>query len=187
MALFAPTVLHIFGSSYAAGGTAATILCLAMMLNLAAGNVGTVLLMGGKSGWVLADKTVCVAVNVGLDLVLIPAYGITGAAIGWAVTIFVDSALSFGQVRWGMGVTGSLRGVALAAALALACFGGVGLIVRQTVGESLVGLVVTVGAGLILYVVPTRRWRHALGLDVLVGALRRSSTVEQPKHSGVGA
>jgi O-antigen/teichoic acid export membrane protein len=187
MALFAPTVLHVFGSSYSGGGTAATILCLAMMLNLAAGNVGTVLLMGGKSGWVLADKTVCVAVNVGLDLILIPAHGITGAAIGWAVTILVDSTLSFSQVRWGMGVAGSLRGVALSAALALGCFGGVGLIVRSTVGDSAAGLGLTVAVGLLIYAGPLRRWRHILALDVLVDALRRPAAVKQPKRSAVGA
>jgi O-antigen/teichoic acid export membrane protein len=187
MALFAPTVLHVFGSSYTGGGTAATILCLAMMVNLAAGNVGTVLLMGGKSGWVLADKSVCVAVNVGLDLLLIPDHGITGAAIGWAVTILVDSALSFGQVRWGMRVTGSLRGVALAAALAVGCFGGAGLIARAAVGESLPGLVAAVALGSVAYVVPMRRWRHVLALDVLAGALRPATGAGQPKHSGVGA
>jgi O-antigen/teichoic acid export membrane protein len=179
MALFAPTVLHIFGSSYAGGGTATSILCLAMMLNLAAGNVGTVLLMGGKSGWVLADKTACVAVNIGLDLLLIPDHGITGAAIGWAVTIFIDSALSFSQVRWGMGVTGSLRGVALAAALALGCFGGAGLALRWALGDSVGVLLLCVAVGLAVYVAPLAVWRRELGLDVLVAAFGRRRPAER--------
>ena len=43
MAVFAPTVLRVFGESYPAGSHALTVLCVAMLVNLAAGNVGTVL------------------------------------------------------------------------------------------------------------------------------------------------
>ncbi len=178
MALFAPTFLPIFGSSYGSGGTATTILCLAMMLNLAAGNVGTVLLMGGKSRWVLADKTVAVTVNIGLDLLLIPDHGITGAAIGWAVTILIDSALSFGQVRWGMHVAGSLRGVAMAAALALACYGGVGLALRAAFGHSIAVMLACAGVGTALYIGPLWAGRRVLGLDLLRDALGRRPSPE---------
>lgn len=172
MALFAPTVLRVFGNSYAGGSTAASILCLAMMVNLAAGNVGTVLLMGGKSGWVLGDKVGCVVVNLGLDLLLIPAHGITGAAIAWAITILLDGAVSFAQVRWGMGIGGSLHGVGLAAALTVACFGAVGLVVRLAFGSSLLALIGAGALGVVLYVGPLMRWRSALGLDVLLAAVR---------------
>ena len=173
MAIFAPFVLRIFGATYPQGATATSILCLAMMLNLAAGNVGTVLLMGGKSGWVLADKTVCVALNVALNLVLIPRVGINGAAIAWAATIVLDSALSFGQVRWGMGIRGRLDGVALAAGLTVVCFGGAALLARTVAGPSLAGLTAAVLIGAITFAVPVWRWRGRLGVDVLVGALRR--------------
>jgi O-antigen/teichoic acid export membrane protein len=182
MALFAPTVLRIFGGSYTGGSTATTILCLAMMLNLAAGNVGTVLLMGGKSAWVLADKVGCVVVNLGLDLLLIPAHGITGAAVAWAVTIFLDSAVSFAQVRWGMGVGGSLRGVGLAAGLTIACFGAVGLVARLAFGSSLLVLIGAAVLGLVLYAGPLLRWRSALGVDVLLSAVRHRAP-ESPAES----
>lgn len=178
MALFAPTVLRIFGGSYAAGATATAILCAAMMVNLAAGNVGTVLLMGGKSAWVLADKTLCVAVNVGLNLLLIPHYGITGAAIAWAVTICVDSAVSFAQVRWGMGISGPIGGVTLAAVLALGCFGITGLVVRGTLGSSVGALTLTMGLGTGFYAVSLVKTRSAVGLNVLIDALR-----PRPPHS----
>lgn len=185
MALFAPTVLHVFGSSYSGGGTAASILCGAMMVNLAAGNVGTVLLMGGRSGWVLGDKIVSVVVNVGLDLLLIPDHGITGAAIGWAVTILIDSSLAFGQVRWGMGVTGSLRGLAASAAAALVCFGVTGGLLRILLGSSLAGLVLACAAGTALYAAPLLRWRSLLGLDVLIAAARGRKPAQGGSSSAV--
>ena len=136
MAVFAPTVLRIFGESYPAGAHAMTVLCLAMLVNLAAGNVGTVLLMGGRSSWVLMDKAASLAVNVAANLALVPHFGITGAAVAWAVTIVRDSVLAFGQVRWGMRIGGSLRGLALAGLLALGCFAVVPVAVR-TVGRQL--------------------------------------------------
>ena len=122
MAVFAPTVLRIFGPPYQAGAHALSVLCLAMLVNLAAGNVGTVLLMGGRSSWVLMDKAASLAINVAANLVLVPPFGITGAAVAWAATIVLDSALAFGQVRWGMRIGASLRGLALAGLLALGCF-----------------------------------------------------------------
>lgn len=176
MAVFAPTVLRIFGGGYSGGSTAMSVLCLAMMVNLAAGNVGTVLLMGGKSTWVLYDKLACVALNVGLNLLLIPHFGITGAAVAWAVTILLDSTLSFSQVRWGMRVGGRLDGVALAGGLALVCFGLVALAGRFLLGQSIPAAVISAGVGAVLFAGPVIRWRSALGLDVLLGAIRPART-----------
>mgnify|MGYP000290591202 CR=1 FL=1 len=53
----------------------------------------SVLLLGGKSTWVLIDKVVVLVVNVGLNLVLIPRFGILGAAMAWAVSIVVDNVI----------------------------------------------------------------------------------------------
>lgn len=175
MAVFAPTVLRIFGSSYSEGATATSILCVAMMANLAAGNVGTVLIMGGRSAWVLADKTVCVLLNVGLNFALIPHLGITGAAIAWAVTILLDGSLAFSQVRWGMRIGGRLDAVVLAAGLAVICFGVVGVGIRIALGSTLVGLVATCVLGTALFTGPVLRWRVILGIDVLIDAVRAKS------------
>ena len=42
------------------------------------------LFMGGKSSWILLDNVIALAINVGLNLVLIPEYGMSGAAVAWA-------------------------------------------------------------------------------------------------------
>lgn len=168
MAIFSPTVLRIFGASYSAGASALTVLCLAMLLNLAAGNVGTVLLMGGKSSWVLGDKGASLAINVAANLILVPHFGITGAAVAWAVTIVLDSGLAFAQVRWGMGIGGPLHGIAMAGLLALGCFGLIPLAIRIAFGSSLPTMLAGVALGLISYLPLTWIGRDMLGVRALI-------------------
>jgi O-antigen/teichoic acid export membrane protein len=175
MAVFAPTVLRVFGPSYPAGAHAMTVLCLAMLVNLAAGNVGTVLLMGGRSSWVLMDKAASLAINVSVNLALVPHFGITGAAVAWAATIVLDSVLAFGQVRWGMRIGGSLRGLVLAGLLAAACFGLVPVAVRLLAGSSLVSMSVAIALSLVLYLPMVWLRRDTLGVRILLDALSRRS------------
>jgi O-antigen/teichoic acid export membrane protein len=144
-----------------------------MLVNLAAGNVGTVLLMGGRSTWVLMDKAAALAVNVAANLVLVPRFGITGAAVSWAVTIVLDSALAFGQVRWGMRVGGSLRGLVLAGLLALGCFAVVPGAVRMIAGNSLPAMSAAIVLSSALYLPMVWARRNSLGIPVLVQALSR--------------
>lgn len=171
MAVFAPTVLAIFGSSYPAGAHALSILCVAMLVNLAAGNVGTVLLMGGRSTWVLMDKAASLAINVAANFALVPHLGITGAALAWAVTIVLDSVLAFGQVRWGMRIGGSLRGSAIAALLAIGWFGVVPVAVRLVAGSSLAAMSVAIVLSLGGYLPMVWLRRDLLGIGVLIQAL----------------
>lgn len=184
MAVFAPTVLRIFGSSYPGGAHALSILCLAMLVNLAAGNVGTVLLMGGKSTWVLADKAASLAVNVTANLVLVPHYGITGAAIAWAVTIVLDSSLAFAQVRWGMGIAGRLTPLLAAGLLALGCFGGLSLVVRLVAGSSPLTLLVGIALGSLAFLPIVWAQRELFGVRILIEAVRPGGGSRPDERSG---
>lgn len=186
MAAFSPTVLRLFGKGYVAGATAMTVLCLAMMVNLAAGNVGTVLLMGGKSRWVLVDKLVVLTLNVAANLLLIPRFGITGAASAWALTIVVDSLISYSQVRWGMRVYGDDHGLRVAAVLSLGCFGIGALAARLAFGSSLVVLGATVAVAGVVYGVLVARRRDELDLALLVAAVRPGGDRASPVRATVG-
>ena len=110
-----------------------------------------------------------------MNLLLIPHLGITGAAIAWAATIVLDSALAFSQVRWGMGIAGSLRSIGIAAGLAVACFGVMPLLARLVFGRSVVTIVVGVLVAAAIFAVPVWRRRDELGLDLFAGALRPGS------------
>jgi O-antigen/teichoic acid export membrane protein len=90
---FAPVLLSVFGEGYETASDVVVILSLAMLLATASGSVDAVLLMAGRSWLSLVNNTMALAVNIGLNLVLIPVDGIRGAAIAWAVAIAVRNGL----------------------------------------------------------------------------------------------
>ena len=104
LAVFGDQVLRVFGPGFGDGAVPMAVLAVAMAVATAAGAVQSILLMGGRSVWQLADKTGALVLNVTLDLLLIPAWGIPGAAVAWAVTIVVDTAIVVWQVQSLMGV-----------------------------------------------------------------------------------
>lgn len=101
---FAPTVLGWLGEDFQRGSTALIILSLGALTSLMAGNVDSVLMMSGRSGWMLANKTVVLAVNIVANFILVPRYGITGAAAAWAGSMFLDAALASIETRIFIGV-----------------------------------------------------------------------------------
>ena len=69
-----------------------------MLVATAVGTVDMVLLMGGKSSWNLFNTVVALSSNIVLNLLLIPRYGGTGAAIAWSSSIIFTNLLPLGQV-----------------------------------------------------------------------------------------
>ena len=93
LAVFAPLMMELFGEEFSEGATALVILSSAMLVNMGTGAVRSALFMGGKSSWILFDNAAALAVNVALNLLLIPELGMTGAAIAWAASILVGNLL----------------------------------------------------------------------------------------------
>ncbi|GII93513.1 lipopolysaccharide biosynthesis protein [Sinosporangium siamense] len=173
LACFGPVVLTLFGEDFTGGDGALAILALAMLIVLAAGNVQTVLLMGGKSSWSLYNKIAALAVNVVLNVLLVPVYGIEGAAVAWAAAYLVDTLAAAVQVRYGLRLRLGLRTFALPALGAVFWFGVVGVVFRITAeptgGAFAAYLVVAcAGFGLTLW-----RGRRSLHVDELLQAIRK--------------
>ena len=82
LVVYAPFMMHIFGRDYAAGIVSLQILGLAMLLNTGTGNNAVALLMGGGSRENLAVNAGALALNVCLNLVLIPRLGAAGRRSG---------------------------------------------------------------------------------------------------------
>lgn len=101
---FAPTILGWLGDDFRRGSTALIILSLGAITSLLAGNVDSVLMMSGRSGWMLANKTVVLAINIVANIILVPRHGITGAAVAWALSMFIDAALASIETRIFIGV-----------------------------------------------------------------------------------
>ena len=93
---FPAALLGIFGHKYASATDVVVVLCAAMLVATASGQVDTVLMMAGKSTWNLAKAVLALVVQLGLDLLLLPHLGILGAAIGWAVSILVANLVPLG-------------------------------------------------------------------------------------------
>ena len=124
-AVLCPWLLPLFGEGYTAGADVVVILSLSMLVATASGSVDTVLLMSGRSVLSLVNNVSALVVNVGLNLLLIPPLGITGAAIAWSAAIVVRNVLPLVQIRRMLDMSPGGRGAAWVAMAALACFGAV--------------------------------------------------------------
>jgi O-antigen/teichoic acid export membrane protein len=173
LATFGPVILNLFGSEFIRGQDALLVCSLAMLIGVGTGNVTVVLLMGGKSVWALANTTMALLVNVVLSVLLIPPLGITGAAIAWAASVLVNNVVPLGQVWRLLGLDPFGRGFVIVAGLSAICFGGIGLVVRMTLGATIIGLLVFALPASALYVFLLYRFRGPLRLSAVRQALLR--------------
>lgn len=152
LAGFAPTVLGFLGEGFVEGADAMVVLCLGSIVVLAAGNVQSLLLMSGRSGLGAMNKGIVLAVNVIGNLVLVPVIGIMGAALTWAASMVLDTALAAYQVRATTGIALSLRSIGRVLAIIVVCVAvpawSIALLVGRGIPE--LGLALLACGGLLL-------------------------------------
>jgi len=147
----------VMGSRYAGGAMPMLILAVGQMINLSTGAVGLLLVMSGRQNWWLAASAGALAVNISLNIALIPRYGLVGAAV--ATTLSLAGLFGCGLIlaRTSMRLwpydRSSLRLVAaaLVAAVAVAAPGWLGVAAgnwRTVVELGLAGVVFWLVAGL---------------------------------------
>ena len=174
-AVYGPAVLAVFGHSYRAGTDVMIILALSMIFSSACGQVDMVLITTGRSTWSLVNGLLAVGVNIGVDLALIPRYGITGAAIGWAVAIVVSNLMPLIQ----LGVVFRLhpigRGTLAAGLISLLGFCVVPIGVRALIGRGPAESVTALAAGCLVFAAGLWWYRDSLRLSAmpLMAFLRR--------------
>jgi O-antigen/teichoic acid export membrane protein len=172
LALFAPLLIRVFGEDFTSGDSALVILSLAMLVNMGTGTVGVVLLMAGKSSWNLANTAAALVVNVCLNVVLIPRFGIVGAATAWAVSIAIQNLAPLAEVWRALGLHPFSRGYLFVALTAAVCFGGFGLFVRSVIGTSISSFVLFGTLASLAYCAALWRLRDEVGLKTVHEALR---------------
>jgi O-antigen/teichoic acid export membrane protein len=170
--MYGPVVLTLFGHSYRAGHPVMIILGLTMLLATACGQVDMVLITTGRSSWSLANGLLAVVVNVGLDLFLIPRYGITGAAIGWSAAIVVTNLTPLAQLAASVRLHPFGRGTLVAMALALLSFAVIPLTVRAAAGSGAAASIGAVLAGCCVQAAGLWWFRRVLRLSALPGMSR---------------
>ena len=180
-AIFAPTLLSLFGRGFGGGAGALQVLGLTMLVATAVGTVDMVLLMGGKSSWNLFNTVVALTSNIALNLLLIPRYGGTGAAIAWSSSIIFTNLLPLVQVWKFLGMHPFGRGFPKAALAAAAAYGALGLVMRAALGTSVaVFALYQVVAGLLYLAI---LWRHKT-VAAARRARRRAQAQEPPEGAG---
>jgi O-antigen/teichoic acid export membrane protein len=180
-AIFPAVVLNIFGPRYTAGAAALVVLSVAMLINLGTGNVTVVLLMGGKSSWSAINAGGALAINIALNLVLLPRMGVLGAAIAWAASIVVDNVAAMLEIRWVLGLAPFGSGYALVVLTAAGCFGVPGVAARAVLGETLPALAAAVTVGAAVFVVVLYLARIPLRLTGILAVVRI------PRHTRAGS
>lgn len=109
LAIHAPTVLGFFGTNFDSGHLPMTLVSAAMLFVVSAGAVQSVLLMAGRSVWQLGNKCAALLVALVLNLVFIPVWGLTGAAIAWSAALLTDVGLAYWQITTKLGVRAETR------------------------------------------------------------------------------
>jgi O-antigen/teichoic acid export membrane protein len=93
-------ITSIFGSSYIQAGDALRILAIGGLVQVFFGPNAATLVVIGKTKLNMVDDIIGAILNVALNLVLIPAMGIIGAAVASAASFGAVAVLKSGQIFW---------------------------------------------------------------------------------------
>jgi O-antigen/teichoic acid export membrane protein len=174
--VFSTDLLALFGGSYQVGAPVIVLLSLAMLVATACGAVDVVLVMAGRSSWTMANSIVGLGVNLGLNFLLIPRYGIIGAAWAWVVAILINNLAPLAELAAWMRLHPFGRPTLIATTCAATCFMAIPLSVKVAFGTGLPGEVLAALLGSTVYLGCLWRWRRPLELGALLAIRRRGQT-----------
>lgn len=171
LSLFAGSLLGVFGEGYAAATGVVVVLALSMLVATACGDVDMVLTMAGRTSWSMWNAMIALAVQVSVDVWLIPRLGVMGAAIGWGVAITVKNVSPMVQVALVLRLHPVGAATLTTAGLSLLGFGVVPLLVRAWAGQGAAAgaTALLIGGG--CFLLGVWRARRTLRLDAAVGSL----------------
>ncbi len=100
VALFPRSILGVFGPGFAAGAAVLVMLGGAQLLNACTGLLDTAMLVSGRPRINLQNMSLLMAAQTGLDLWLIPRWGLMGAAVAALAAHALVSLLRLAQTLW---------------------------------------------------------------------------------------
>lgn len=96
--LFPEPLLALFGEEFVEGRTGLVLLSLSPLINAATGVSGAIVGMTGHTRLLAVNGFLYLASTIALDLLLIPRYGVVGAAIAATATVLVLNVLRLAEV-----------------------------------------------------------------------------------------
>ncbi len=169
----AKPALSLFGDDFIEAAPLVQVLAGAFLVITGLGTGDTVLMMTGGAKASLANHAISLVVMVAASLVLLPAVGVIGAAVAWAISRVLLRVLAGVQVYRTTGVHAIGRPVLIAAAAATICFGstGLGSLVLFDPGFVAVGFHAAVGG--LFYLVAIRFLQDELSISDLAAVIKR--------------
>ncbi len=92
--LFGKSGLHIFGREFIEGHTALILVACGSMIGVMTGQTGSMNAMTGHPKFNLISSIVTFTVNIILNIIMIPKYGIVGAATATLISAIIGNSLS---------------------------------------------------------------------------------------------
>lgn len=172
LAVFSPVFLGLLGPDFSQGSTALTILAVGIMVTFLAGNIHSLLIMSGRSGWAAINKVIVLAINVVGNLIVVPEWGIEGAAAVWAFSMLFDACLAAWEVHYFLGIRAPLWEVTRPLVLVLATCAVPALIILGLWGSSVGTLLLAAAVGAVLFLCACWFARRSLRLENLMSMLR---------------
>jgi O-antigen/teichoic acid export membrane protein len=176
LGVFATVILDILGPGFRDGALPLQILCLGAIITFLAGNIHSVLLLSGRSGWGALNKAVVLGLNVIGNLTLVPLIGITGAAISWAVSMLADAILAVIEVRRFIGTRIEISIVLRALIVPLITVGAPAILIRWTLGATATAFLIAASVSVLLFGFWCFRHRTSLGFE---GLSKQQSTAKR--------
>lgn len=93
--VFSKDIMRIAGDDFVKGGNVLIIVAIGQVINSIVGSVGNINSMTGKPKYELFSSSVAMISNIILNVLLIPIYGVNGAAVATACSIAIENILNF--------------------------------------------------------------------------------------------
>jgi O-antigen/teichoic acid export membrane protein len=103
--IFPDEIMALFGKEFGNGSIVLIILVIGEFINVMTGSVQYLLMMSGNEQLVLKLNILSVSLTLGLNVLLIPVYGVLGAAIATSTTVIVKNLISIIAVYKYLGIT----------------------------------------------------------------------------------
>ncbi|WP_254546355.1 flippase [Halomarina pelagica] len=161
----------VYRPAYAEGAATLALLALGFAVHNVLNAQANLLQALGNSRELAINNTVAAAVNVGLNVVLIPKYGIFGAAVATVIAYMTIDALTVLELRYYLGRFTISRRVVAPVLVALPLFGATALLAPDTL-TTLAGLIAFGAAFAVAYLLLVL---FALGLNAEEVMLVRSA------------
>jgi len=95
---YSSELLQLFGKDYSLGGIVLILISFAELINVSTGPVGILLKMSGHQTVDLTISVLVLVINSVLNLIMIPIYGMVGAALATGIAIIVTHGLRLSMV-----------------------------------------------------------------------------------------